>query len=1073
MTIAGWGLESSFYLGLPTREAGYLLLGLYLLVVALTVRKPAIRLPRKLGRLLFTSAGLLLGAFVLSGAITIRILTAAAAPEQLQVGAGSTFPLLGATPWMIAGGFFGDLPAVLLGLLGGLVRGGWGTQRLLTPFGIAAQAALFSWLIRRPYSEWPGRLARRPLPSALATGLFFGFLRSLEDFVYLPGDFLGALDQTTATLGPTVTASVLELGLAGILTAGLKAAFASHWQAPRHLILGPYNRTLAARLVTVMVSLGLAGGAALTYGNWLLSRASAQRIISDQMLQTASQVAEGIPFFIQTGRTEIRSIAESLPEHGAAREISAAALTEAMADRAYFTRLAVVDSGGAAWARWQGSGSALPREIEVAAQTGAPQELVVGGELPGEGVQLVFLTPLASSGEGPGMLVGWTDLDHNPILEPLNARLQAYTAGEALVVDNRGRVILHPDPDQWLRPIIYPDPASAAFFHASDSTGSRSWVYSLQVEGYPWRVIVSTPQSALDALALSTTVNLFLLLVSLGGVLIAAVHLMSRRLTRPLRDMASTAEAIALGDLDRQVPAGGEDEIGRLAGSFERMRQALKARLGELNLLLATSRRMAESFDLGEALPIVLNRVRDLMNVDCVRLVLSGSEAELETYQAGILGKGWESLDLGILELTRKRGQFSLENPARAGAVLDLGGISDGLEALIAFPVKHEADDLGALWLGHGHPRAFTKSEVRLLSIFAGQLAISLENVGLYRRAERERSRLLAILSSTPDAVIVTDARGRVSLANPAADAVLTTRAEDAIGRPIGELVRVPELAALFTEPLPPSRSLEIKIDGGRVLYASASDVPGGQLGRVCVLSDITHYKVLDALKSEFVSTVSHDLRSPLTLMRGYSSMVANVGSVTSQQQELLDKIQTSVDRMTKLVDDLLDLGRIEGGIGLSLEAVEISAVLQEVLTSFRPLALNKQVALEVQLGSSLLPVQADPILLRQAIANLVDNAIKYSQPGARVLLRADQIEGRQIVQVQDSGVGVASADQPRLFEKFFRVGEGKGAGLGLAIVKSIIEQHQGRVSVESRLGRGSTFTLAFPMRVERVRVAA
>jgi PAS domain S-box-containing protein len=346
-------------------------------------------------------------------------------------------------------------------------------------------------------------------------------------------------------------------------------------------------------------------------------------------------------------------------------------------------------------------------------------------------------------------------------------------------------------------------------------------------------------------------------------------------------------------------------------------------------------------------------------------------------------------------------------------------------------------------------------------------------NVGLYRRAERERSRLLAILSSTPDAVIVTDSRGRVSLANPAADAVLTARAEEAIGRPIGEMVRAPELAALFTEPLPPSRSLEIKIEGGRVLYASASDVPGGQLGRVCVLSDITHYKVLDALKSEFVSTVSHDLRSPLTLMRGYSSMVANVGSVTTQQQELLDKIQTSVVRMTKLVDDLLDLGRIEGGIGLSLEAVEISAVLQEVLTNSRPLALNKQVALEVQFGSRLLPVQADPILLRQAIANLVDNAIKYSQPGARVLLRADQIEGRQIIQVQDSGVGVASADQPRLFEKFFRVGEGKGAGLGLAIVKSIVEQHQGRVSVESRLGRGSTFTIAFPIRVERVRAAA
>ncbi|MGH2621465.1 MAG: ATP-binding protein [Anaerolineales bacterium] len=1071
MSIAGWGLESSFYLGLPFREAGYLLLGFYLLILGLCVRKPAIRLPRQLGRLLLFPAGLLLAALVLSGAFTVRLSTDIAAPEPLQPGAGPSFPLFGATPWMIAAGFVGDLPAALLGLTGGLVRGGWGTQRLLTPFGIAAEAALFSWLIRRPYSEWPGRMARRPLPSALATGLIFGLLRSAQDFVYAPGDFLGALDQTTAALGPTVLASALELGFAGLLTAALRAGFARHWQAPAQLILGPYNRTLAARLVTVVVSLGLAGGAALTYGNWLLSRSSAQSIISDQMLQTASQVAEGIPFFIQTGRTQIRSIAESLPEPVAASEISADALTAAMEDRAYFSRLAVLDAQGAAWAFWPAA-AGVAREVELASRTGAPQELVLGGSLPADGIQLVFLTPLDAGG-ARGMLVGWTDLDRNPILEPVNARLASYATGEALVADDRGRVILHADPDRWLQPVGYPDSASAAFFHAPDSTGNRSWVYSLQVEGYPWRVIVSTPQSSLDALALSTTVNLFLLLVSLGGVLIAAVHLSSRRLTQPLRDMASTAEAIALGDLDRQVPAGGEDEIGRLAGSFERMRQALKARLGELNLLLATSRRMAESFDLAEGLPIVLNRMRDLIDVDCVRLVLAGSEGELEAYQAGSAGKGWANLDQGILDLTRKRGQFSLENPARAGAVLDLGGVSDGLEALIAFPVKHEAEDLGALWLGHGRPRAFSKSEVRLVSIFAGQLAISVENVGLYRLAERERSRLLAILSSTPDAVIVTDARGRVSLANPAADAVLTVRAEDAIGRPIGELVRAPELAALFTEPLPPSHSLEIKLEGGRVLYASASDVPGGQLGRVCVLSDITHYKVLDALKSEFVSTVSHDLRSPLTLMRGYSSMVANVGAVNNQQQELLDKIQASVARMTKLVDDLLDLGRIETGIGLSLESVEISAVLQEVLTNFRPLALNKQVALEVQLGSSLSPLQADPVLLRQAIGNLVDNAIKYSQPGARVLVRADQIEGRQIIQVQDGGVGIASADQPRLFEKFFRVGEGKGAGLGLAIVKSIVEQHQGRVSVESRLGRGSTFTIAVPMRAERVRAAA
>ena len=193
MSIAGWGLESSFYLALPVREAGYLLLGSYLLIIGLSMRRPVLRLPRQLGRLFLVPAVLGLAALVLSGAFTVRFSTEGAAPEPNQSGAGPGFPLLGAAPWMIAAGFVGDFPAVLLGSLGGVVRGGWGTQRLLTPFGIAAQAALFSWLIRRPYSEWPGRMARRPLPSALATGLLFGLLRSAEDFVYAPGDFLGAL----------------------------------------------------------------------------------------------------------------------------------------------------------------------------------------------------------------------------------------------------------------------------------------------------------------------------------------------------------------------------------------------------------------------------------------------------------------------------------------------------------------------------------------------------------------------------------------------------------------------------------------------------------------------------------------------------------------------------------------------------------------------------------------------------------------------------------------------------------------------------------------------------------------
>src|SRR3990172_7658129 len=143
----------------------------------------------------------------------------------------------------------------------------------------------------------------------------------------------------------------------------------------------------------------------------------------------------------------------------------------------------------------------------------------------------------------------------------------------------------------------------------------------------------------------------------------------------------------------------------------------------------------------------------------------------------------------------------------------------------------------------------------------------------------------------------------------------------------------------------------------------------------------------MDSHKSEFVSTVSHDLRAPLILMRGYAKMLPMVGEVNEQQREFVEKILASVERMSKLVDDLLDLGRIETGIGLHLTTVPLEEMLQDVVSSFRPQAVNKQIVLEVELAEGLAPVEADPMLMRQAIANLVDNAIKYTPAGGRVML--------------------------------------------------------------------------------------
>jgi len=245
----------------------------------------------------------------------------------------------------------------------------------------------------------------------------------------------------------------------------------------------------------------------------------------------------------------------------------------------------------------------------------------------------------------------------------------------------------------------------------------------------------------------------------------------------------------------------------------------------------------------------------------------------------------------------------------------------------------------------------------------------------------------------------------------------------------------------------------------------------GQRVGRVCILRDITYLKQLDSLKSEFVATVSHDLRSPLTLIRGYATMLDMVGDLNEQQQNYVRKVVNNVEGMTRLVNNLLDLGRIEAGIGLQLEIVSVPELVERVISALQVMAVQKRVQLSAEIPPQTVDVvEADHALLQQSLHNLVENAIKYTEPGGNVLVKA-YLKGEQLVfEIRDTGIGISPVDQPRLFEKFFRPARpsskrSQGSGLGLAIVKSIAERHGGKVWVESQLGKGSTFYISIPLR--------
>jgi two-component system phosphate regulon sensor histidine kinase PhoR len=381
----------------------------------------------------------------------------------------------------------------------------------------------------------------------------------------------------------------------------------------------------------------------------------------------------------------------------------------------------------------------------------------------------------------------------------------------------------------------------------------------------------------------------------------------------------------------------------------------------------------------------------------------------------------------------------------------------------IACPLRRRERVLGALTLVHPEPQFFHSEHLSLLMAIAGQSAIALENAQLFEQTEAERARLLAILNGTQDAVIATNPSDRLLLLNPAAKIAFEIQHDNWVNQPLVEVIQNQVLADLWT-PSPPMVG-EIVLKDGRTLWASVTEVPS--VGRVAVLRDVSQFKALDEVKSEIITSFTHDLGAPLAVVKGFVELIKMDGPLNKQQMHDLRGITQAADQMKALVIDLLELGRIEVVEDLPTETLKFGDIVERTVASFRALAEVNTIELLLEPCSQQLSVKGNPPLLARALNNLVENAIKYTSPGGRVMVKIFCQQREVVVSVTDNGLGISEQDLPRVFEKFFRARrhqENTGTGLGLAIVKSIVERHRGRVWAESQANRGSTFSIALPL---------
>lgn len=1006
---------------------------------------------------------------------------------------GPALALLSALPWLLAAGLLGPTPAAILGLLSGFIAMGWDTHNPFTPLEFSLLATLAGAAFQQRYRGWLFHLFRLPLITAILLMLIFPVLYLGDTLLAVTGNLTTRVDYALAGGGYILLAMAIELLVAGVFGQVVAMAAPRRWSSNRPLTASPIERRLRTRFFIILAPLVVLLLLGVIVSDWVIAGQAARDLLGERIQSAASLAADSIPFFLETGQGLITELAnDSRWYQGTLTEIDHL-LVDSVYRVPFFNELYLYNEASEARAGYPNNN---PATASLLAEETAAKNLALGAGVP---LQYYSIMPAAEGKTGRisfiaairdnqdrvrGVLIGRVDLTANPMMQPLLSTLKSLNAmgGEGMLLDSEQRVIFSSQEIMVMEPYTGHIPAEAELFDDTNADGTRSMVYYQPVIGHPWAVVAKLPAHQTYEMALRIAVPPLGMILTVFITALIILRLSLHSLTGSLQTLAQEANRISSGQLDRPLKLEGEDEVGQLRRSFENMRLSLKARMDELSHLLTVSKGVASSLEFADAVKPVLESALG-MGACSVRIALApdtlpeidASPSPASHFGAGPASGLFASMDEQILTITRQQERVALTNPSRVRLLTFPPG-APRPESLLALPLRHENQYYGVLWMVYDIPHAFSEDEIRFQTTLAGQAALAAANARLFANAEVGRQRLALILDSTPDAVLVTDRYSRLLLINPAAQHLLEINPETARNKPIDQVTKQPELSRLLSGLSSERQTSEVALPDGKIYLATASSVlaEGHPVGRICLLRDITHFKELDALKSDFVATVSHDLRSPLTVMRGYTTMLEMVGELNEQQNAYVRKIVTSVENMIRLVTTLLDLGRIEAGINLQLEMVPLQDIIGRVVGAFQLNASQKQIQITTEISPDTIPlVEADQALLQQAMTNLLENAINYTDANGSITVRVRPEEERMVFEVSDTGIGIAPVDVPRLFEKFYRGGQRgakkhQGTGLGLAIVKSIAEQHHGQVWAESQLGKGSTFFFAIPFRQPR-----
>ncbi len=985
--------------------------------------------------------------------------------------------VLSAIPWFLISVFFGPVLGGMAGLVSGLIQMFLSTNSLYTPFILAISASVMGVCFRQKYRGGIYSAIRHPIGAAVITSLVAYLLSSGAAFMDAEGQLAGMLDASLTNWRKDFLFSVVPIIIAGVVGEGLRKQKIGPWPKISVLLPSPDEGFAESKFWRITLPVTCLFIFFYSQISWEIETRQISDMLESSISSHAGLAAKYWPQEEQVLVEKAKNIATpDILEQS--QMIFFETMQKAFANEK--ARVVVINQKSQVIHQFPDNSMALEFSPELLAS--------VKSSLAGKITKIIsrytskknltLVVDLVEPISGvDGTIIGVIVLQQGEFPRPIKSQFWS----EVTKIEDVGGQLWAIRTDKknpMLDEIPAPDLQSQVF--PGEFLEQEGWKSTASYAFWPaskeWNIYIRIPSTATGSNILINFLKQTLFLIFGFSIILILLDLYWINLYRDEQKLLQASKQISRSNYTPFPGLHDVSELTDLSQAVEQIRVNVKAQMDEAQRLISIGRGVATREEFGSAVePILKAALRG--DATCARVILIPPQMEsviqspLRRFGLGERSDAYAVLDNQVLEICKREGIFVIRNTARSRRI-DFNSAVTVPTSIVGLPVYMEKDEfLGVFWIGYEKQQVFPDEEISLLKTLTSEIAVAAAGERRLSETEQGRKQFEALLGSIQDPLLLLDLSGEVVFANDAALALEGLILRDENGNRVAALPSLQKsIPGVSTEISKEGIIREIQLADGHMYSARftpfQSDGKFG--GSLCVLRDVNSYAELLTHKGEFVETVSHDLRQPLTMISGYATMIQMVGEINDQQRSYLQKITNGLDTLNRMVNNILDLGRIEAGTRLHLEKVDIKNLVTMVVDEFLPQAVQKKILLSnTTMMEDPLIIEADSELLHQAVFNIVENAIKFTGIDGKVCVWIEKLAEKCVIYIQDTGIGISPIDLPGLFNRTGR-GNIREAGqraskLGLIIVKSIVELHGGEIHVESQLGKGSTFRIEIP----------